>query len=99
MSDLHIIFKKFPYDILNVILSFSEDGLIRKRYHPQFGWIMYRIQWDFNTIFELEALLLVRRLYPSYWYYGADPDDKMIYFFIKEYFKEKICRRGGSWEF
>lgn len=99
MGDLPVIFEKLPYDILNIILSFSEDGIIRRRYHPQFGRIVYRIQWDFDAIFELEALFLVRRIYPLYWYYDAHADEKHIYFFIKDYFKEEICKRGGSWDF
>jgi hypothetical protein len=33
-----------------------------------------------------------------YWYYGAHPDEKHIYFFIKDYFREQISRRG-SWNF
>jgi hypothetical protein len=98
MGDLSAIFKELPYEILNIILSFSEDGLIRTRYHQEFGWMIHYIQWESNFIFELEALLLVRRLFPMYWYYNAHSDEKHIYFFIKDYFKEEISRRG-SWNF
>jgi hypothetical protein len=53
----------------------------------------YHIQWNMEPIFELEATILVRRIFPNYWYYDADPDEKYIYFFIKDYFKSVIRDR------
>ena len=96
MGDLAAIFPRFPYEILNIILSYSEDGLIRGRYYR--GWMVHRIQWDSEFIYDLEALLLMRRVFPGYWYYGANPDEKYVYFFIKDYFKTSI-RERGAWDF
>ena len=91
MGDLTILFPQIPYDILNIILSFSEDGLIRSQIRC--GTMCYHIQWKSESIIELEATILVRRIFPHYWYYDADPDEKYIYFFIKEYFKSVIRER------
>ena len=92
MGDLAAIFPRFPYEILNIILSYSEDGLIRGSYLR--GWMVYRIQWDSELIYDLEALLLMRRVFPEYCSYSAHPDEKHVYFFIKEYFKAEIRERG-----
>lgn len=96
MGDLAAIFPRFPYEILNIILSYSEDGLIRGRYYR--GWMVHRIQWDSEFIHDLEALLLVRRIWPLYWCYEADSDERHIYFFMKGYFKTAI-RERGAWDF
>jgi hypothetical protein len=94
MGDLAAILPWFPYDVLNIILSYSEDGLIRARYSR--GRMVYRIHWDSDSVCDLEALLLVRRVFPGYWYYDADSDERYIYFFIKDYFKAAIRERGVS---
>jgi hypothetical protein len=73
MGDLILLLPQLPYEILNIILSFSEDGLIRAQIRC--------------------ATILVRRIFPNYWYYDADPDEKYIYFFIKDYFKSVIRDR------
>jgi len=96
MGDLTTLFPQLPCDILNIILSFSEDGFIRA--HIRCGKMSYRIQWRTEPILELEATILVRRIFPQYWYYDADLDEKHIYFFIKEYFKSVIHERE-SWNF
>jgi len=91
MGDLILLLPQLPYEILNIILSFSEDGLIRSQI--RYGKMCYHIQWKSESIIELEATILVRRIFPNYWYYDADPDEKYIYFFIKEYFKSAIRDR------
>ena len=91
MGDLTVLLPQLPYEILNIILSFSEDGLIRAQIRC--GKMSYHIQWNMGPIFELEATILVRRIFPHYWYYDADPDEKYIYFFIKDYFKSVIRDR------
>jgi hypothetical protein len=96
MVGLSEIFPQLPYEILNTILSFSEDGVIRARYSR--GRMVYRIHWDSDSVCDLEALLLVRRIWPMYWYYDADSDERYIYFFMKDYFKAVIKERG-VWDF
>ena len=91
MGDLTILFPQLPYEILNIILSFSEDGLIRAQICG--GKMSYHIQWNMRPILELEATILVRRIFPQYWYYDADPDEKYIYFFIKNYFTTVVRDR------
>ena len=91
MGDLILLLPQLPYEILNIILSFSEDGLIRAQIRC--GEISYHIQWNMDPIFELEATILVRRIFPQYWYYDADPDEKYIYYFMKDYFKSVIRDR------
>jgi hypothetical protein len=96
MGDLAAILPWFPYDVLNIILSYSEDGLIRARYSR--GRMVYRIHWDSDSVCDLEALLLMRRIFPEYCYYYCHPDEKHVYCFIKDYFKAEI-RERGMWMF
>jgi len=86
---------RLPYEVINIILSYSEDGLVRSEYHLSSGALIHRIQWDCDILYDLEAMILVRRIFPAYWHHHADPDEKHIYFFIKEYFKKAIQQRGG----
>jgi hypothetical protein len=92
MSELAQILPQFPYDILNIILTFAENGMITHSYRN--GHLIHFIQWKSEPIYELEATILIRRLWPLYWCYHADPDDKFIYFYMKSYFKQVIQEEG-----
>lgn len=97
MSALALIFPQFPYEVLNIILSFSEDSMITTSYHLTTGCSIHTIQWKSDPIYELESMIFVRRIFPSYWYADAIPDDKFIYFYMKSYFKQFI-QQEGAWK-
>jgi hypothetical protein len=94
MTSLATVMRRLPYEIINIILSYSEDGLVHSTYHLGSGKLIHRIQWKSEYLYELESTVLIRRIFPMYWYYGADLDEKYIYFFMKEYFKQKIQLQG-----
>lgn len=82
-----------PNDVIGIILSFSEDGMIRSCY--RMGRLVHRIHWKHESRYELEAMILVRRIFPEYWCYDADNDERYIYVFMKAYFKGWLSRRDG----
>ena len=96
MVDLSEIFPQLPYEILNTSLSFSEDGIVQSHYHLRYGRMVHRVDWKSELIMDLEAMIIVRRLFPLYWYYTATADEKYIYFYLKDYFKSFLVKQG-SW--
>ena len=95
MDIIHVIFPHFPHEILNLILVFVEEDMIRHRYQIGSGRLLHEIHWTSDPIYDLESTILVRRLFPIYWCYDSHPDDKYIYFYMKEYFKQFIQEEGG----
>jgi hypothetical protein len=90
-------FSIFPYEVINCILEFLDDRLINTNYHVGSGQIQHHICWTSDVRYYLEATILVRRIFPQYWHHGADMEERIVYSFIREYFRHRI-QQNGSWE-
>jgi len=89
------LFPQLPYEILNIILSFTDnDTLVGFYFHIPTGRIVPIIRWESELIYELSSMIFVRRIFPYYWYHDADIHEKYIYFFMKDYFRHLIKEEG-----
>lgn len=96
MDDVGMVLPRLPYEVLNVVLGFMEEGLIRHQYHIGSGRVLHAVHWTAGPRYDLESTVLVRRFFPANWYYNRHPDDKFIYFYMKDYFRQLI-QEEGAW--
>jgi hypothetical protein len=93
MEILEQVQPSIPVEILNIISTYLEDSAVVTRYHLTSGTRIARIQWNSSDIATVEAMLMVKRFFPSYFQNIHQPEYRCIYFNAKSYFTNVLVRR------
>jgi hypothetical protein len=89
---LHVITIRMwiPYELRNLILSYTCDEPVCPYYDIVTGREMYRINWEAEHMIHLRAVLMTRFIYPGYLFYPDGRVQTSIYTNAIAYYESLI---------
>lgn len=84
---------ELPSELQNLVWEYADDALVQRRCGIGNPTVFHVIDWNHVALFEIDAMLYVRRFFPSYWTRSlSDADYRRIYESAKGYYVRMALR-------